>query len=325
MNGLFIRKDESIALTTDPKGGGITLLARAGGMEAMRQRINKNATVWITPAEDKETVEFFYVLTGTLEIRLEGETVFLNAGDSFYADGLERDVQMGALTQVELMYIANRPLFDSVFGFQDDLMSLLRQINAKDDYTLLHSWDVMEYSVKLMEYMDLSDRIAMDNMVVASLFHDVGKCFVPDSILKSHAPLSQDEMRHIMRHPVDGGRLLKPHYSPRVVEIVKHHHERLDGTGYPYGLEGDDISMEARIVATADVFDAMTTDRGYNKVRTYVEAADELTALPDQFDGEVARALEEMARDGTVKTLSEKVRNGHTEERSPAGPAGNRS
>lgn len=318
MDGLFIRRDgQQIALEAGTATDGLRLMAKAGGVEVMRQKVSTSATMWITPAEDKDTVEIFYVLSGAVELNIETGSLRLVCGDSFYVDGLKEEVRMQATEPTELLYITNRPLFDSLFGFQDDLMNLVRRIDEKDNYTYRHSRDVMEYSVGIVRRAHLEGSVLMDNIVIGSLFHDVGKCFVPDEVLKSRSALDAAGTRYIYRHPVDGGRLLAPHYDARVVEIVRSHHERLDGSGYPMGITGEEISMEARIVAAADCFDAMTTDRGYNKPKDFVEAAQELAQETGKFDGRVTAALLEMARDGTAQRLSQKVREGACENEGP--------
>ena len=272
--------------------GSLRLLAQAGGLEVMRQSILKGATVWITPAEDVETLEFFYILSGALEMKVDGSPQQLAAGDSFYVHGLRDELLIRARQSTELLYITNRPLFDSLFGFQDDLTNLLRQIDEKDHYTYAHSVHVMCYSAKILEQMALDGMdtatVSLDTLMVASLFHDIGKCFVPDEILKKRQPLTKSEQRFIVRHPMDSAR---------------NHHERLDGSGYPFGLIGDEISVEARMIGVADSFDAMTTDRGYNRQMGCLEAAEELYALEDRYDRRVTGALLTLARSGALEEI----------------------
>lgn len=287
--------------------GSLRLLAQAGGLEVMRQSILKGATVWITPAEDVETLEFFYILSGTLEMKVDGSPQQLAAGDSFYVHGLRDELLIRARQSTELLYITNRPRFDSLFGFQDDLTNLLRQIDEKDHYTYAHSVHVMCYSAKILEQMALDGMdtatVSLDTLMVASLFHDIGKCFVPDEILKKRQPLTKSEQRFIVRHPMDSARILKQRFDEKIVEIARNHHERLDGSGYPFGLIGDEISVEARMIGVADSFDAMTTDRGYNRQMGCLEAAEELYALKDRYDRRVTGALLTLARSGALEEI----------------------
>jgi HD-GYP domain-containing protein (c-di-GMP phosphodiesterase class II) len=107
-------------------------------------------------------------------------------------------------------------------------------------------------------------------------------------------------MKSIYHHPIDSARLLTPKYGDRVAEIARDHHEREDGSGYPFGLSSDEISTEAKILAVADCFDAMTTDRGYNRVMTFEEAADELRGLTDKLDSQITSLLYDLVKDGRI-------------------------
>lgn len=292
MEGVFINSAE----TGNPEAGldsmRLRLLAKRDDIEIMVQTVLPNAVFWVTPAEDTEALEFFFVVDGSVELAVDGGTRVLHPGDSFYVSGLKEDILLKTEQETRILYVTNRPVFDSLFGFQDDLTRLLMRINDKDHYTFQHSKNVLRYSAKLYELLkDECTGVSMDDMAVAALFHDVGKCFVPDEILKKNGALLPSEYRYIMRHPMDSARLLRPHFGYRIAEIAQNHHERLDGSGYPLGLAAEDISFEARIVAVADVFDAMISDRGYNHVKKPLEAARELCSLPHLFDERVTSAL----------------------------------
>jgi putative two-component system response regulator len=110
---------------------------------------------------------------------------------------------------------------------------------------------------------------------VASLLHDIGKVSVPDAILYKPGPLDQEEMEIVRQHPVVGERICAPLKSlRRILPVIRHHHERLDGSGYPDGLSGDKIPLRARILQIADIYDALTTDRPYRKALSSEEAAE---------------------------------------------------
>jgi HD-GYP domain-containing protein (c-di-GMP phosphodiesterase class II) len=154
---------------------------------------------------------------------------------------------------------------------------------------------VLKYSLKLYERLKAFCTDDTDsNLAIAAIFHDVGKIYIPDEILKKKAALELNEYKKMMRHPIDSARLLGAHFNDRIVELAMGHHERLDGSGYPYGLTEEEISFEARILAVSDVFDAMTTDRGYNEVKSFREAAEELARLPDKFDRRITKMLAQL-------------------------------
>ncbi len=145
------------------------------------------------------------------------------------------------------------------------IFSLARSIEAKDPLTEGHSERVLNYAVPLAESLDLSD----DDLAVlrlASLVHDIGKVAVPDSVLFKPGQLSADEMAVMRQHPLVGETICAPLKSFRdALPVIRHHHERKDGSGYPDGLAGDRIPVVARILQIADIYDALTTDRPYRK------------------------------------------------------------
>jgi HD-GYP domain-containing protein (c-di-GMP phosphodiesterase class II) len=303
MEGFYANEFDGGIVGSGPASEDIKLLAKCEEMEIMTQRLSATSTVWLVPAGDDDTLEFFFVHTGSLQLWVDGAPRVFSAGQSFYLSGLREDVLVRAEQDSLLLYIANRPMFQDTLDFERDHERLLDQIQEKDHYTHTHSLSVMRYTVRLFEAMrdkGLRTDVSVDDMVVASIFHDIGKCFVPDEILKKQGSLTPSEMKSIYHHPIDSARLLLPKYGERVAEIARNHHEREDGSGYPYGLTGGEISTEAKILAVADCFDAMTTDRGYNRVKSYEEAARELAADTRRLDGRITALLVELVRDGKI-------------------------
>lgn len=143
------------------------------------------------------------------------------------------------------------------------ILSISNAVDARDAYTKRHSSRVAEYSVMLAKNLGWDTR-RMEQLYNIALLHDIGKIGVSDSILKKHTALTDEEYETIKQHAVIGGEILKdltllPNASIGAVS----HHERYDGTGYPYGLKGDQIPLEARIIGIADAFDAMNSSRVY--------------------------------------------------------------
>jgi putative nucleotidyltransferase with HDIG domain len=154
--------------------------------------------------------------------------------------------------------------------------SLNATVDAKDPYTAGHSQRVQRIAVALGEELGL-DSEQLDVLRFAGLFHDIGKIAVPDAILTKPARLTELEFEVVKRHPEDGARIVgRLHRLRAAVPAVLHHHERWDGNGYPHGLRGGGIPLEAAIVGLADALDAMTTDRPYSSARTLDDAADEI-------------------------------------------------
>lgn len=300
MEGVFVDSDSPrIGLGVDNTH--LSLLAKRQGLEVMVQTLLANATVWIVPAEDRETMEFFYVLSGHVDLMLDEGPVTIHAGGSFHVDGLEKEVYLRTDEDTRLLYVTNKPLFDYVFGYQGNLRELMKKVDEKDNYTYSHCRHVMEYAVELLRRLS-PDRSSLDDLVNAALFHDVGKCYVPDEILKKPGRLTQSEFRVMMKHPLDSARLLTPKFGKRVAEIARSHHERMDGSGYPFGLSGGDISPEGRIIAVVDSFDAMTTRRPYSpEPKTFSDAAEELYSLPRLYDRKITALLRELVASGELR------------------------
>ena len=160
----------------------------------------------------------------------------------------------------------------------DALLSLSATIDARDRYTHRHSIRVAAYSHVLGRAAGLS-RAELDVIRRGCLVHDIGKIGVPDRVLAKPGPLDPDELAEMRRHPVTGRRLLRGMAWERgVYDIVLHHHERWDGTGYPLQLMGEAIPKVARIVAVADALDALTSTRPYRPAHTFNRAAREIIA-----------------------------------------------
>jgi response regulator RpfG family c-di-GMP phosphodiesterase len=143
------------------------------------------------------------------------------------------------------------------------ILSLAQTIELKDSYTKGHCDRVGEYSLSIAEGLELPKEM-QTHIMYGSWLHDCGKIGVPEAILNFGGSLSNEQMDIIKKHPqwgADVARLAR--FSPAVVNIILHHHERYDGTGYPFGLKGDKIPVEARIAAVADTYDALTSARPY--------------------------------------------------------------
>lgn len=278
------------------------LLAKQGDLEIMSQTIGGESVVWLTPAADPCAIEFFFIHEGGVELALDDDVVALGPGESFTASGITRVIPVKMQGDTRILYVTNCPAFESVSQFEESLIALLVRINEKDNYTYRHSAAVLKYSLSVFDAMDTEiEHVSRDDLAVAALFHDVGKCFVPVEILQKAGYLEPSELRYIFRHPVDSGRMLRSEFGEHIAEIAMNHHERLDGSGYPRGLVSDDISLAAKIVAVADAFDAMTSDRGYNMVKSFEDSAAELASLEHQFDKKVTCVLRELVTSGALR------------------------
>jgi putative nucleotidyltransferase with HDIG domain len=217
--------------------------------------------------------------------------------------------ELGKLTESfnamsELITDQKKELFKYTQELEEAYISILRilamAIDARDSYTLGHSARVALHSLMIGEEIGLKEN-ELEELEIASLFHDVGKLKTPDAILFKNRSLNSmeyDEMRH---HPEDGAEILKKVKSlQKYVEPVKHHHEYYNGKGYPDGLDGDEIPLYAAIISIADTYDAMTSTRPYRTALSKEEACKELEkGAGKQFHPDLVRAfLRAMANRG---------------------------
>ena len=152
------------------------------------------------------------------------------------------------------------------------ILMLAKTIDARDSYTAGHSGRVAQYACDVAGKLGLKP-VEIEDMRRGALFHDIGKIIVADSVLKKVGPLTAEERLTINEHPAAGCELLSEMKTMRrILPIIYHHHERLDGSGYPDGISGGDIPQAVRIVSVADVFDALTTDRAYRAAVTFEQA-----------------------------------------------------
>lgn len=172
------------------------------------------------------------------------------------------------------------------------ITALAKAVEAKDTYTQGHAQRVAHYAGMIAKELGLSKDF-LDKLQVAAILHDIGKIAIPEKILAKPGRLTEEEYSIIQKHPLRGREILQPVKFPQeIIQGVYYHHERLDGKGYPEGLQGEDIPLAARIIAIADAFDAMTSDRSYRRPISVLEALAEVKKCQDtQFDPQIVEAF----------------------------------
>ncbi len=229
-------------------------------------------------------------VTGSIE--REERLAALEAGsDDFVAKPFDTEE---LLTRVRSLLRTKR-LTDHLISAEAVMVALARTVEARDSYTERHLQRVATRAVGVAGRIGL-DSQQLETVRLGALLHDLGKIAVPDRVLLKQGPLSDEEYRQIQLHPEAGAEIVRPLTSVSAPEpVVLHHHERFDGGGYPAGLRGEEIPLAARIVAVADSFDAITSDRPYRPARSY-ETAFEI--LEDgrglQWDPDVVDAFLEL-------------------------------
>lgn len=168
------------------------------------------------------------------------------------------------------------------------IAGLAAAIDAKDHYTHGHSEQVMDYAVAIAQEMGMPMELVED-IREASLLHDVGKIGISEKILLKPGPLTKEEYEQVKQHPIISKKILEPVSSlRRIIPAIYHHHECYDGSGYPEGLKGVDIPIESRILAVADAYQAMVTDRAYRQALPEGKAVAELkNNAGKQFDPKI--------------------------------------
>lgn len=256
----------------------ISLLASGEGTEVIHHTLNVGGRWSLLPEEGWDALEHIYILSGTLKWQSPHGDVILQAGDCLAAHPVQEHMLFIAETVVQFLYVSSRPVFHHYSKTTKEFMDLAIAIEEKDGYTADHCHRIQDFSMLVGKHMSLTT-LQMHALAFGSFFHDIGKVKVPESILLKPGRLTPEEYQIIKLHTTYGRDMLEETEIPQLAAagyIVEQHHERMDGSGYPKGLKGDEISIEACIVAVVDSYDAMTTDRVYQKGRSKEQALEEI-------------------------------------------------
>ena len=242
--------------------GEARLLKTGPDLEVVELTLKKDGRLTLTPAGP--VTETFHILAGQLSCALPSGPVVVTNRHRIITKDLEEPVILSALTDARLLYVTSQPQFHAISEKLNQLRELAVEIELKDGYTADHCDRLQALSFATGKEMGLSpNRLLM--LDYAAYLHDIGKIKVPLSVLNKPGKLSPQEWKLIKKHPTFGRELLENTFMKDAGGIVEQHHERLDGSGYPHSLSGNDILVEAAIIAVADTFDAMTTDRPYRR------------------------------------------------------------
>ena len=238
-------------------------------------------------------------ITAPISVLVEG-TKRLSLGDLQYKVPIHRKDEIGQLAtsfnkmagDLDSARELNRNYFYGV------IQSLVRIVEAKDPYTRGHSERVAEYAVAIAAKMGFSSN-DINFIRQTAILHDIGKIGVKDVLLNKNGVLTDEEREVVNQHPVVGEEIIRPVASfPEMAEVIRGHHERYDGKGYPDRLKGDNISIFSQIICVADSYDAMTSTRAYRRARTRDEAMAEIKKNRGlQFDPKVVDAFVALVND----------------------------
>lgn len=233
-------------------------------------------------------------------INVTSRTELGDLGNSFnlMTDQIERFI-----SDLQRSATENRELFIGT------VKALAAAIDGKDPYTRGHSERVSRFSVAIAQRLGLEDD-EVEKIRISALLHDVGKIGIDDNILKKPAALTDEEYEVMKKHPQKGFKIMSQ--IPAMKEFLPGmymHHEMVDGCGYPQGLKGDEIPLMGKIVAVADTFDAMTTERPYQKAMKFEEALERIVSFVDtRYDRAVVAAFTDACREGQIRPGSVKLK-----------------
>lgn len=254
------------------------LLSSYDGTEIIRLKLLRNANWTLMPVQAWKGSENLLITQGEVLYQTRNQKKWLQKGDFVSLAGLKEVLHLIPAGEAEVIYTVSSPLFQSYGENIENIMMLASQVEEKDGYTAEHCNRIKSFSLALGEEMGL-DRDTLYNLRFGAQLHDIGKVKVPDSILGKPAALTNAEWQIMRQHTLFGTEIIKEMNFPfleRAIPIIEQHHERYNGSGYPYGLQKDHIHIGAAIVAVVDSYDAMTSERVYKKARPAEEAIKEI-------------------------------------------------
>lgn len=302
-----IRFAEEPLETVVTENSTLELLATGDDTEVVRWTVKRAGGLGLQPEDDWDGAAFFYIMNGSLRGEANGGVVRLKSGSILSASELVEPIMFRAEVDTTMLYITSRPTFHQVSEQVHELMALAVQVEEIDDYTAGHCKRIRTLSMLVGERLGLSTD-AMVRLNFGSFLHDIGKCRIPKEILRKPGPLTAEEWEIMKEHPRLGKEFVENTCVSYAGPIILQHHERLDGSGYPHGLRGDEIMIEAQILGVVDSFDAMTTNRPYRKARSMESALKELRREAGVLYAEnVVDALHDVVSEGVSDIVDDSV------------------
>ncbi|OGF57174.1 MAG: hypothetical protein A2Z21_03200 [Candidatus Fraserbacteria bacterium RBG_16_55_9] len=296
MSQRFIFKHDEVLERVSKGRAETRLLARADRVEIIKQYVPQGSTFYLDSAEEWQGFEFIYLLEGRLKYLGSEPHTVLEPGDYIARQEIEERSWFRAESDATLLYMSSQPAFNIMQAEIQEFLQLAEKVE-RDEYTDGHCRRLEKMARLIGERLELS-ALQLYNLSYAAFYHDVGKAKVPIEILQKPSPLTTEEWEQVRKHTIWGREMLETKdFLKEVAHIVGQTHERVDGKGYPLGLKRDEISIEARIIAVVDTYDAITTDRPYRNALTKEEAIQELKKnAGTQLDERVVHALIEIIR-----------------------------
>ena len=250
------------------------LMAGGDGVEVLTHRLAAGARFGLVPQAEWTAFEALLVLSGRLECISEADLT-LEPGDTVSAWPVRVPYVFQAIGETVLVHVSSQPQFEAGVDDIHTLKEMAREVARKDGYTHEHCLRVQTLAVALGRAARLSGE-SLHWLIYGAFLHDLGKVRVPAEVIQKRGALTPEEWAVMRQHPTWGREMVAGTHVASAGPIIEQHHERLDGSGYPRGLRGDEISIEAQIVAIVDTYDAITTDRPYHNAESPEAAIAEL-------------------------------------------------
>jgi len=275
------------------------LLASYRAVEVTRHAVPAGKPIYFDEASEWSGFEFMYILKGILTLVRDEGNLEIRAGDYFYHAGLPERAVFRVEEDVEVLMVSSPPSFHLVQKEVSEMLALARSVEEKDKETEGHCHRLERLAILTGERLGLSGQ-KLVNVSYGAYLHDIGKVKVASGILGKAEALTDAEWAEMRRHSEYGAEMLREKDFLRSAgPIVRAHHERYDGTGYPDGLRGEEIPIEARIIAVVDAYDAITSERPYKPALGKKEALEELRlGSGTHFDPQVVRAFSSLVAEG---------------------------
>jgi len=294
MNGFNIFNNEN-SIKEFQNNAGIFRLLVDDEMEVFESIIYPGKSIICQPYESTNAINIIFILKGKLFHT--NKMQYVTSGQRITFKNLKETHHLSVIEKTKLIMIRNSKHFIKQATATDLTYDLIHQIQEKDEYTEDHCNKTGNLAVQIATIMKLSEK-SIESLLYAGKIHDVGKINIPKSILNKPSSLTDKEYDIVKKHPIDGYHIaLENGVDEKVAKIILEHHERLDGSGYPYALKKTQISIEARILAVVDSYDAMTSKRPYHTPKSKIEALKDLKKNTKHwYDPDVVDALNKLLK-----------------------------
>lgn len=272
------------------KAGKFRLLIEDDDFEIFESNIHAGRSIICQPYECEDSLNVAFVLRGKLYHT--NTKSYILGGEYYTFKNLKETHHLSVEEDTKLLMIRKKGFFTEQVSRTNKVTELMDMIQIKDHYTEEHCNRTGNLATKIATYLKLSDKI-IENVLHIGKIHDVGKIDIPIEILNKPGRLTAEEFEFIKKHPQRGYDIIMETVGDiEIANVILQHHETINGSGYPFGLKGHEISIEAKIILVADSFDAMTSDRPYRRAMSVNDAIRELRTYSGiWYEKEIVEAL----------------------------------